>query len=147
MAYNPKNKKEYSLLDDVDGKNVKELRWMVPKILRKLASNQINLNEEGFKFLDNKFSQIIIDVAYENAIKYFWDLRSYDALIREIQHGVTIVNEQEYNKILALRNEKRGKFNAYKIANDGFLEVRNFKSFQKVIETSQKMASYKDFYY
>lgn len=146
-GYNPKRKKrEYSLVNELEGKNQQDVIWMTPKILRMLALGRINIEKEGYQFLDPKFLDTVMLETYEITIKNYWQGVAFDALLAEVSRGSFSLNDHEYQKVVGLANKVKSTFRAYQVAYNGLLKLKNSPSLGNIVSMGQEMRNYSNHY-
>lgn len=146
-GYNPNSKqKYYNLTKELEGKNSKDILWMSQKIIKMLASDRINLDTDGYHFLSKPFTDILINYAYKKVVELYWDTQSYNSLINSAAEGRYIIADQDLHQVVSLRNKKNMSYKAYTLVCQGLTEIRETKNFRLLIQLSQAMKDFKDYY-
>lgn len=125
MGYNPGVKRIFSLEKEKECKNQKELRYIVPKILRMLALNRIDLEKDGHWFFDKIMINTMIDVTRERAERLYWDYQSYNGYIFGLEQGYLPALDRETGaRVIRYRNDIAAKYNAYNTAYIGLSRIK-----------------------
>lgn len=147
MGYNPNIRKTFSLAREKEGKNQKDLRFSTPKILRMLALDRIDLENDGHWFFDKILLNTMIDVTRERSERYYWDYQAYCAYIYTLENGIMPpIDRDSGSRVIGNRNDVAAKYNAYATAYKHLTQIKINKSISSVIELGQAIKPYSNYF-
>lgn len=140
MGYNPSVKRIFSIEKEKEGKNQRDIRFIVPKILRMLALNRVDLEKDGHWFFDKIMINTMIDVTREKSERFYWDYQAYHAYIYALEHGIMPPLDRDTGaKIIGYRNDCAARYNAYYTAYQGLNQIKINKSMASVVALTHSL--------